>query len=76
MAALSVMGTLLNRPGLIPLSLRTGAVSKSDPNAGSTAPSDPAAARSPITTADKAGAGILTVIIAAITMGGAFWLVT
>ena len=75
MAALSVIGSTLNRQDLAPLSQRTGATSKSDPNAGSNAPTNPAALRSPITTADRAGAGILTVIMVVVVVGGAVWLV-
>jgi len=75
MNALSVIGTTLNRQSLLPLSLRTGATSKSDPNAGSTASTDPAAQKSPIKTADRAGAGILTVIMMVVVVGGAIWLV-
>lgn len=75
MAALSVVGTVQNNQALMPLSLRTGATSKSDPNAGSQAPTDPTANRTPITTADRAGAGILTVLMLAVVVGGAVWLV-
>jgi mannan endo-1,6-alpha-mannosidase len=76
MAALSVIGSTLNRDALTPKSSRTGATSKGDPNAGSQAPKDPAALRSKITTGDKAGAAILTLLATAIVIGGAIWLVT
>ena len=75
MCALSVIGSTMNRQSITPLSQRTGATSKSDPNAGSTAPANPAALRSPITTADKAGAAVLTVVMATFIMGGTIWLV-
>ncbi|KAK7903830.1 hypothetical protein LTR67_001850 [Exophiala xenobiotica] len=75
MAALSVMGANLIDSSMVPLSLRTGATSQSDPNAGSQAPSDPAATQKPITTADKAGAGILTLLVAVGAVGGSAWLI-
>jgi mannan endo-1,6-alpha-mannosidase len=75
MAALSVMGANLIDQSMVPLSLRTGATSQSDPNAGSQAPSDPAATQKPITTADKAGAGILTFLVAVGAVGGSAWLI-
>jgi len=76
MAALSVIGSTLNKGILTPKSSETGATSQSDPNAGSTAPTDPTASRSKITTADKAGAAILTLLGTAVVIGGAVWLVT
>ena len=76
MAALSVIGSVLNKDILTPKSTSTGATSESNPNAGSQAPADPTSLRSKITTADKAGAAILTLIAAAIVIGGAVWLVT
>ncbi|KIW68988.1 hypothetical protein PV04_04895 [Phialophora macrospora] len=76
MAALSVIGSTLNRDSLTPKSTRTGATSKGDPNAGSEAPKSPSALRSKITTGDKAGAAILTILATAIIIGGAVWLVT
>ena len=75
MAALSVIGSTLNRQDLAPLSQRTGASSKSDPGAGSNAPINPALLQSPITTTDRAGAGILTVIMIVVVVGGAVWLI-
>ncbi len=75
MGALSVISSLLNRAGIKPLSLRTGATSESNPSAGTPATTDPAATRSPITTGDKAGAAILTLIISVVLIGGGVWLV-
>lgn len=75
MAALSVIGATLNRQDIAPLSLRTGATSTSDPNAGSTAPYDPTTETGPVTTADKAGAAILTVVMVVLIIGGAIFLV-
>ncbi|OCT52968.1 Mannan endo-1,6-alpha-mannosidase DCW1 [Cladophialophora carrionii] len=76
MAALSVIGSTLNKDILTPKSSNTGATSQGDPNAGSQAPENPAALRDNITTGDKAGAAILTLLAAAVVIGGAVWLVT
>ncbi|KAJ9603578.1 hypothetical protein H2200_011764 [Cladophialophora chaetospira] len=76
MAALSVIGSTLNKDILVPKSSNTGATSKGDPNAGSEAPASPTALRDKITTGDKAGAAILTLLAAAIVIGGAVWIVT
>jgi mannan endo-1,6-alpha-mannosidase len=75
MAALSVIGTVLNRGDIAPKSLRTGATSESDPDAGNDAADDPTVIRKPITTADKAGAAILTILMVAMVVGGAIWMV-
>ncbi|KIX01833.1 uncharacterized protein Z518_09560 [Rhinocladiella mackenziei CBS 650.93] len=74
MGALSVIGANLIDESMRPLTLRTGAKSQSDPNAGSTAPSLPRVNEEPITTKDKAGAAILTVLMAVSIIGGAIWL--
>ena len=60
-----------------PSSLNTGGTSKGDPNAGSagTNTSDPNATLSPITTADKAGAWILTVLVMVATIGLTGWVI-
>jgi mannan endo-1,6-alpha-mannosidase len=60
-----------------PLTLKTGATSKGDASAGTGDPS--AVTGSPwltkkITTGDRAGAGILTALLLAYTVGGAYWL--
>lgn len=75
MSALSVIGSTLNRPELVPLSRSTGARSASNPNAGSQVPIDPAANRDRITTADRAGAGILTVLVIVLFIATAIILV-
>ena len=53
----------------------TGANSSSDPNAGSGAAKDPTTEHAPITTGDKAGAAILTIIVCGLVIGGAVWIV-
>jgi len=75
MAALSVIGSTLNREAIAPLSQSTGATSESDPNAGSTAAKDPTTEHAPITTGDKAGAAILTIVVVVLVVGGSVWLV-
>lgn len=63
---------------MAPKSLNTGGTSKSDPNAGNqasgTTPED-YFKKHPITTADKAGAGILTVLMIVSVVGLCIWLV-
>ncbi|KAL2404009.1 Mannan endo-1,6-alpha-mannosidase DCW1 [Exophiala dermatitidis] len=75
MSALSVIGANLIDASMSPLSLRTGAKSESDPDAGSDASTDPTANYKKITTKDKAGAGILTILVVFFVIGGAVWIV-
>ena len=75
MAALAVIGSTLNRQDIAPLSLKTGATSSSDPNAGSSAAKDPTTEHGPVTTADKAGAAILTILVVLLVVGGSVWLI-
>jgi mannan endo-1,6-alpha-mannosidase len=75
MAALSVIGTNLLTPAMVPLTKNTGGTSVSDPNAGTTSPNtEPDMTTTPITTSDKAGAGILTFLIIVGVIGGAWWI--
>lgn len=85
MSALSAIAanliTVDNLPA--PLTLDTGAVSKSDPSAG-TGATDGVSTFGPgsewlhkqITTGDRAGAGILTALLLVVTLAGAYWLVS
>lgn len=59
-----------------PLTLKTGAKSKGDASAGTGADSDTGSPwlTRPITTGDRAGAGILTALLLAYTLGGAYYL--
>jgi hypothetical protein len=75
MQALSVIGATQINSGIIPKSIATGGTSESDPNAGSDANASPAVTASKITTADKAGAGILTVLCIFIVIGGSIWII-
>lgn len=74
MAALSVIGSTLNRQSIAPLSQASGATSESDPGAGSTAAKDPTTEHAPITTGDKAGAAVFTILVVFVVVGGAVWL--
>jgi mannan endo-1,6-alpha-mannosidase len=74
MAAMEVIQSNLIQQAKAPLTSNTGGTSKGDANAGSgdMGTSTPGAIK-PITTADRAGAGILTILIAAIVVSGLFW---
>ncbi|SPO01550.1 probable DFG5 protein [Cephalotrichum gorgonifer] len=72
MSVLAAVTTLLDPPNG-PLTADTGGTSKGDPNAGGAPPDR---VHRPITTGDKAGAGILTAMIlagAALTFGWMSW---
>jgi mannan endo-1,6-alpha-mannosidase len=56
-----------------PVSQKTGGISKGDPDAGTTSGSP--IFHKPITTGDRAGAGILTALMVVTILGGAWWLV-
>lgn len=73
MAALEVIQSNLIAQSRAPFTNATGGTSKGDPNAGSTSVVDPAA-QSPVTTGDRAGAGILTTIILVGLVGGLLWM--
>lgn len=76
MNALSVVQSnlALTVPG--PVTANTGGISRGDPSAGTGPHMGPTGLdTSPITTADKAGAGILTAIVIIMFVGGAWWMV-
>lgn len=73
MQALSVIGATAMNAGIAPKSSKTGGTSKEDPNAGGGVDPDPIHTK-PMTTKDKAGAGILTVLAIILIVGGAFWI--
>ena len=75
MAALSTIGTTLATSDMAPLSQKSGATSSSDPNAGQTKNEDPTEKQKPITTGDKAGAAILTIIVCVAMVGSMIWIV-
>jgi len=80
MSALSAIGAnMLNLKTLAaPLTSDTGGTSKSDPSAGTSdtnsRPDLPNIATRTITTGDKAGAAIITIIVVALMVGGAAWM--
>lgn len=75
MQALSVIGATQINSGIAPKSVDTGGTSKSDPNAGTDTDASPVITHSPITTKDKAGAGVLTVAVIFVVIGGAIWII-
>ncbi|KAF2083359.1 glycoside hydrolase family 76 protein [Saccharata proteae CBS 121410] len=75
MAALEVMGTALIATVAGPVTNNTGGTSQGDPNAGSSDNAHTPIAYDPISTGDKAGAGILTALILSGIVGGAWWMV-
>jgi mannan endo-1,6-alpha-mannosidase len=72
MAAMEVIQSNLIQQAKTPLTAGSGGTSKGDPNAGSGDIKTPQVVK-PITTADRAGAGILTAILAAIVVSGLAW---
>lgn len=75
MQALSVIGATTINSGIAPKSITTGGTSESNPNAGSDANTSPTAAQSAITTGDRAGAGVLTVLAIFVVVGGSIWMI-
>lgn len=77
MCALAVIGATQITQAMVPLTANTGGSSKSDPNAGNDAPHNPEDEfkRNPITTADRAGAAILTILIIGAIVGLSVWIV-
>ena len=75
MCALSVIGASSISPNMVPLSQRTGATSQSNPDAGGDVSTESGPTFKPITTADKAGASILTILAIALVVGGTAWII-
>jgi len=75
MSALSVIGANLITSQMAPLTAKTGGTSASDPSAGTDADTEPGQSTSPITTKDKAGAGILTVLVILAVVGASIWII-
>ena len=71
MSALEVVQGLLIDYVAGPVSQTTGGTSKGDPSAGTGPKHGPNAAPAPVTTADRAGAGIMTAIVLSMIVGGA-----
>jgi len=75
MAALEIVQSLLYPSAPGPATANNGGISKSDPNAGSEAPKT-GPVFNPVATGDKAGAGILTFLVLASIVTGAWWMVS
>lgn len=76
MSALEVFQSNLIEYSAGPVTGDTGGTSEGDPNAGTNSAIGPDDLhKEPVTTADKAGAGILTVLVIFVFLGGAWWLV-
>lgn len=77
MCALAVIGATQITSAMVPLTANTGGTSKSDPNAGNDAPHNPEDEfkKNPITTADKAGAAILTLLVIGAVVGLSIWII-
>jgi mannan endo-1,6-alpha-mannosidase len=75
MCALSVIGANLIPQTAAPLTAGSGGTSQGNPSAGSGVATGPSGVvTEKITTADKAGAGILTVLVIFGVVGGSWWL--
>jgi mannan endo-1,6-alpha-mannosidase len=72
MAAMEVIQSNLITQAKAPLTSNTGGTSKGDASAGTGDITTPGGVK-PITTADRAGAGILTAIVATLIVGGLVW---
>lgn len=76
MTALAVVGATQMNQGLVPKSAASGGTSQSDPGAGGDANGQaPDIQFSRITTADKAGAAILTILVVVSLVGGGIWII-
>lgn len=75
MSALEVIQSLLYPTKEGPVTEKKGGISKSNPNAGNTA-SDAPIVFDTVTTGDRAGAGILTVLVLVTILVGAWWMVS
>lgn len=75
MSALSVLGATLMNSAIVPVTKDTGGTSKSNPNAGSGTTEPAPGVTSKITTADKAGAAILTILVISGVVGGSLWII-
>jgi mannan endo-1,6-alpha-mannosidase len=76
MCALSIIGANLVSPAAAPVTAHTGGTSKGNAGAGNNPTVAPGStfATSTITTADRAGAGVLTVLLISVVVGGCWWL--
>lgn len=70
MAALEVIQATLIQEATSPVSADSGGTSQGDPSAGTGGDSDPSKPSGVITTADRAGAGILTALVCLTSLCG------
>jgi mannan endo-1,6-alpha-mannosidase len=75
MAAMEVVQALLYPTVSGPATQNNGGISKSNPNAGADVPQTPITFNA-VTTGDKAGASILTLIVLVAIVAGAWWMVS
>jgi len=75
MAAMEIVQSLLYPTAPGPATQKVGGISVSNPDAGSNAPDVPVAFNN-ITTGDKAGASILTLLVLVAILVGAWWMVS
>lgn len=75
MQALAVVGATQMNPGKAPKSANTGGTSQSNPDAGNDVDAAPEIKFKPLTTGDKAGASILTILIVLAVIGGGIWII-
>lgn len=75
MQALAVIGATQMTAKIAPKSATTGGTSESDPDAGNDIDTAPEIKFAPLTTGDKAGASILTILIVLSVVGGGIWII-
>lgn len=77
MSALSIIQSLLTPLAAYPVSLKHGGSSQGDPSAGTGGDGGTpgAPALDPITTADRAGAGVLTAVVLIMMLAGTWWII-
>ena len=76
MSVLEVVQSLLTPTVAGPASANNGGTSKGNPSAGSGGTAPTGIQAGTITTADKAGAGILTILVVFAFVGGLWWMIT
>lgn len=76
MSVLEVVQSLLTQTVPGPASANNGGTSKGNPGAGTGGTAPTGIQTGTITTADKAGAGILTILVVFAFVGGLWWMIT
>ena len=70
----AVSALLVGQNGKAPVTNSTGGTSKGNPDAGSQSDTSIGAHNKPVTTADRAGAGIVTFLLSASALGTFVWM--